>query len=277
MQRAAMPSIVTKAPDRSISSTLRDLYRGLERWPLLWLLAVNDLKQRYRRSKLGQFWLTLSMGVTVGALGLLYPMIFHISAADYLPHVAVSYVVWTLLSSLFTDGCVAFISAAGFLKQSAEPRSIYVYRVLVRNALVLAHNALVIVVAFVLFRVGLSWSALLSLVGLALLFICSGWIVLLLGTFCARFRDLPQIITSLMQVAFLVTPVMWAPTMLPADRQWIVNFNPFGVFLAIVRDPLLGHMPSMKVWLIAFALAFGGYLLVIPFFARFRARIVYWL
>ena len=37
-----------------------------------WLLAAGDIRQRYQRSMLGQFWLTISMGVTVGAIGLIY-------------------------------------------------------------------------------------------------------------------------------------------------------------------------------------------------------------
>jgi len=272
-----MPRIITKAPDRSLASALRDMRLGLERWSLLWILSMNDIKQRYRRSKLGQFWLTLSMGVTVATLGVLYPLIFHIPTSQYLPHVAASYVIWTLMSALVTEGCVTFISASGFLKQSSEPRSIYVYRVLVRNAVVLLHNALVVVVVFALFRIVPHWTALLSLLGLALLYLCAGWVVLLLGTICARFRDLPQIITSLTQVAFLATPVMWQPEMLPPAHRWIVDVNPFAVFLALIRDPLLGIVPDARVWQIAIGITLGGYLLVLPFFAQFRARIVYWL
>ena len=164
-------SITTVAPDRRLETALRDLYRGLLRWHLWWLLATMDVKQRYRRSRMGQFWITISMGVTVAALGLVYPLLFKISKAGYLPNVAVGFVVWNLISSMVTDGAQAFINGAIFLKQSSEPRSIYVYRVLARNGLIFLHNALIIVVVFILLRKPLTWIAPASLIGLALLFV----------------------------------------------------------------------------------------------------------
>ena len=50
---------------------------------------------------------------------------------------------------------------------------------------------------------------LLALLGLVLIVLNGVWVGLLLGTICARFRDLPQIIASLMQIVFFVTPIMW--------------------------------------------------------------------
>jgi ABC-type polysaccharide/polyol phosphate export permease len=247
------------------------------RWPLWWLLATSDIKQRYRRSRMGQLWLTLSMGVTILALGLVYPLVFHVRIGGYLPSVAVGYVVWTFISSLVTEGSLAFISAAPFLKQSPEPRSIYVYRVLVRNGLVFLHNALIIVITFLIFRVPLTWAMCVSVLGFGLMCIAAGWVVLLLGVLAARFRDLPQIVASFIQVVFFVTPIMWQPEMLPADKHWIIHANPFAAFISVVREPLLGSIPDLTTWLIALAWAFAGYLVAIPFFARFRARIVYWL
>jgi ABC-type polysaccharide/polyol phosphate export permease len=273
----AVISVTTAAPDRTLGSVLRDLHDGLMRWPLWWLLATLDIKQRYRRSRMGQLWLTISMGVTILALGLVYPLIFHIRIGGYLPSVAVGFVVWTLISCLVTEGSLAFISAAPFLKQSSEPRSIYVYRVLVRNGLVFLHNTLIIAITFLIFRVPLTWAMWASVLGLGLLFIAAGWVVLLLGALSARFRDLPQIAASFIQVVFFVTPIMWQPSMLPADKHWIIHVNPFAAFISVIREPLLGSIPDLTTWLIALAWALAGYVVVIPFFARFRARIVYWL
>lgn len=270
-------SVTTVAPDRRLSRAVQDLKNGLRRWPLWCLLALVDIKQRYRRSRIGQLWLTISIGVTIAALGLIYPLIFRVSMGSYLPSVAIGFVIWTLMSNLMTEGTMSFISATAFLKQSSEPRSIYVYRVLARNALVFLHNVLLIVVIFAIFRVPLSWTIPLSLVGLVLLFCAAGWIVLLLGILSARFRDLPQIVASFIQVAFFTTPIMWQASMLPPDNHWIVELNPFAAFLTVIREPLLGTVPPASIWLIVVTWAVIGYLPVLLFFARFRARIVYWL
>src|SRR5262245_59820692 len=48
----------------ALAAAVRDLRGGFTRWRIWGMLAINDVRQRYRRSLLGQFWLTLSMGVT---------------------------------------------------------------------------------------------------------------------------------------------------------------------------------------------------------------------
>ena len=41
-----------------------DIQESFERWQLWWLLGLNDIRQRYRRSRLGQTWITLSLLAT---------------------------------------------------------------------------------------------------------------------------------------------------------------------------------------------------------------------
>ena len=55
------------------------------------------------------------------------------------------------------------------------------------------------------------------------------------------------------------------------------HINPFASFLALLRDPLLGHIPEPWHYAVAIFCTLGGFAFTFPFFARFRARIVYWL
>ena len=57
---------------------VNDLWDGLGRRALWSTMGLQEIRLRYRRSIIGPFWLTISMGVTVGALGLLY----NVSVAD---------------------------------------------------------------------------------------------------------------------------------------------------------------------------------------------------
>ena len=68
---------------------------------------------------------------------------------------------------------------------------------------------------------------LLALPGLILLLLNGIWVGLALGTVCARFRDMPQIMTSLIQVAFYLTPVMYPKLQLPEKWRWLFRLNPF--------------------------------------------------
>ncbi|MGI4764388.1 MAG: ABC transporter permease, partial [Janthinobacterium lividum] len=98
-----------------------------------------------------------------------------------------------------------------------------------------------------------------------------------LALLCTRFRDMPQIVGNLLQLAFFVTPIMWHVEQLGPNAIYIEVLNPFAAFLRVVSEPLLGHVPAPQTYLtVLIALAILS-LVAWPCFARFRARIVYWL
>jgi ABC-type polysaccharide/polyol phosphate export permease len=262
---------------KHIALARADFTVSLKSWRMWLLLGMNDIRQRYRRSRLGQFWITMAMATTIGSLGILYAYLFKVPLALYLPYLGASFVIWSLISTIVLDACNVFISAEGFMRQVPLPKSVFVYRMLVRNLIIFLHNVIILPPLFFIFRVPIDWTFPLAFVGLFMIALNGVWIGLFLGTICARFRDLPQIIASLVQVAFYLTPVMWRPRQLPEwALQWAA-FNPFQAFLEIVRDPLLGQPTPPMDWVVAVAVTVIGFAGTTFVFARFRARIIYWL
>jgi ABC-type polysaccharide/polyol phosphate export permease len=259
------------------SLAMTDFRRGIADWRAWWLLGMNDIRQRYRRSRLGQFWITLSMAVTIGSLGVLYAYLFNVSVEEYLPYLAVSFVVWGLISNIVTEACTVFTGAEMYLRQVPMPKTVFVHRMLVRNVVILAHNAVILPPLFLVFGVAVTWATPLALLGLALVIVNGVWIGLMVGTLCARFRDMPQMVASIMQIVFYLTPIMWRPKQIASHLSWLTDYNPFASFLSLIRDPLLGSVPRLWDCEVAVAATLLGFLVAVPFFARFRARIVYWL
>lgn len=260
-----------------VRSALADLFDGASRWRIWTVLALFDIRTRYRRSKLGQFWITLSMAVTICALGVVYSAVFKISLAVYLPLVAISFIVWGLIAALIQESATVFIEAEGYVRSSPLPKSMFIYRMLTRNTLVFAHNFVLVPVVMLIFRIMPTWSTLLFLPSFALTILNGIWISMLLGTLCARFRDMPPIVASVVQIAFFVSPVMWGRNQLAASHHMIIDWNPFAVFLELLREPLLGQAPSLHIWLTAIGITVVGYAVAIVFFARFRPRIAYYM
>ena len=264
---------------RGISATalaLQDLAEGLTNWHLWGLMGWQDIKQRYRRSLLGPFWLTLSMGILVGSLGVLYGVLFGVPIDDYLPFLALGFLSWGLMSGIIIDGCTAFIESEHVIKQVKLPFSVFVFRVIWRNLIIFAHNFVIYVLVAVVFGIWPGAAGLLFLPGLMLVATNALWIGLLFGMVCARFRDVPQIVTSLLQVAFFMTPIIWMPELL-GNRIAFVNVNPFFHFVELLRAPLLGQVPTPLTWAVAFAATVAGWFVTLLFFRRFRSRIPYWL
>jgi len=118
---------------------------------------------------------------------------------------------------------------------------------------------------------------LLALPGLLLLLVACFWMSFVIAILCTRFRDVVQIISGIFQVAIFVTPVLWKPEMLPLEAQQYLAWNPLGVLISVVRDPLLGRAVPLGDWAFAIAISVGGLLLALPIIGRFRRRLVYWL
>ena len=258
-----------------LGEALRDLAEGLAHWELWSRLGWQDIRQRYRRSIVGPFWLTLSMGLVIGGMAYLYAGLFGQKLDDYLPYVALGMVVFGLISSLATDGSTVFITSGPIILQVKAPLSIYLYQMIWRNILIFAHNIMIFVLIVVFVKSNLGWNSLLSVVGLALVVSNGFWVALIVGGLSARFRDVPPIVGSIIQMAFVLTPVFWTPGAVP-NRDLFIQLNPFYYLLDIVRMPLLGETPPMSMWLVVIGFNCVGAFVGIMFFARYRSRIAYW-
>jgi ABC-type polysaccharide/polyol phosphate export permease len=260
-----------------IESALFDLASGLREWRVWSMLAMSEIRGRYRRSTLGQFWITISMAVTIISLGFVYAIIFRVDVASYLPVMATSFICWGLIASLVNNSATVFTEAESYLRSSALPRSVFIYKYLLRDLLFFAHNLVLVPVLMVLFGIVPKFAILLFLPASVLTLANGVWLGILIGTFCARYRDMPQIVASVVQVAFFVSPVIWGRAQLGAEHSMLIDLNPFAILLELLREPLLGRIPPLNYWLSACAILIVGLMIALPFYARFRARISFYI
>jgi lipopolysaccharide transport system permease protein len=254
---------------------VQDILRGVTLWRLALTLSWLDIRLRYRGSVLGPLWLTLSTAVMVASLGFLYAYLFHTPIRNYLPYLALSLTLWGFLAAIISDGCTAFTGAEGMIRSMRIPFSLYIYQLLARNVLILAHNVIVIVVVFLAFRVPVTSAVFAAIPAFLLWLIDGAAISLVLGALCARFRDIPPIVASVIQIAFYVSAVMYRADML-GHRGFFLLYDPFFTVLEVLRAPLLGTIPSLHVYISA--LGFSGALCVMSWlvFLRVRHRIAFW-
>jgi len=215
------------------------------------------------------------MGIMVAALGFLYGSLFKVPLETYLPFLTLGILVWNLISGLITDACTALSASEGMIKEVRLPYSLYVFRMIWRNMIMFGHNIVVYLAVAVIFGIKPSLATLLVVPGLALVMLNAVSIGLLASIVCARFRDIPQIVSSLLQIMFFLTPIIWQPELLK-DRHFLVHSNPFYHFVEIIRAPMLGHSVQLESWLYAGAVSLLGWLLALVFLGRYRRFIPYW-
>ncbi|MFI5778602.1 ABC transporter permease [Nocardia sp. NPDC051570] len=283
-QRPVDASVPLVSDSQSFARAFKDFRGGFTQRELWLSLGWQDIKQRYRRSVLGPFWITISTAVQAAAIGLLYATILNQPLSKYLPYVTVGIIVWNVIEASILEGSEVFIANEGLIKQLPSALSVHVYRLVWRQFLFFVHNMAIYVVALVAFSVwrDLHWTALLAVPGILLLFLNAMWVSIAFGIFSTRYRDIAPILGSLTRMLFVLTPVMWSATVLHnqggtvSDRARLVELVPTYHYLEIVRAPLLGEPIVLRHWIVVLTITVAGWALAILAMKRFRSRVPYW-
>ena len=288
---------------RGLSPTLRDLSAGARAWRLWGHLGWQDVRRRYRRSLIGPFWMTVTMATTTMGLGILFGVLLGNRLPTFLPYIGSGLIVWGFIGGCLLEGPESFTASDEMIKQVPAPLTAFVLRTVWRQLITMGHNMIIYVILVVAFfgdlhqhnytmngqpcqpggmvcQPGLGWSALLAIPGLLLLVATMTAAALALGIVATRFRDIKQLIGSLVQLLFFVTPISWPLDSFiqrVGDKQWILQLNPLFHFVQIVRQPLVGQRVDWWSWVIAAGLTALTWLLALVMMSRYRYRVSYWL
>lgn len=254
-----------------------DLWRGLTLWRLWAMFGWIDIRQRYRRALIGPFWITISMAVMVTTLGVIYSSLFHIDIRNFIPFLTTGFCAWFVIQASISEATLTFIQAEAVIKNTSLPLSLHVYRLVWRNAIVFAHNVVIMLGIYFFFDLNPGWSLLTLVPGFALLMVNLAAFSIVLGMICVRFRDAPPMITSLLQIVFFATPILYDPAQLSPRLMPLVDWNPFYHLVLAVRGPLLGRGIPLETLVTLLAMAIVSWLAAFGIFRRFRSRIAYWL
>ena len=250
MQHFSITPKDTSSQSRKTASRKSDLSTAIAARDLWLFLAWQDIKLRYRRSKIGPLWITLSMAIFCLSLGVVYSKLFKTQVSEYLPFLSVGFVFWGLISGMLGEFPNIFVDNASYIKDIKINPLTILFRVVTRHIITFAHNALIIIGIYLYFDIDPGFTALLAIPGLILVVMNLVAIGVLLSLFGSRFRDVAPINQSIIQVLFFITPITWFPHLISSD-SWVMVANPMAYYLDLTRAPLLGHAPALKSWGVA--------------------------
>jgi ABC-type polysaccharide/polyol phosphate export permease len=254
-----------------------DLLHGLRRYDLWGRIGFLEIKRRYRRTTIGPFWSTISLAVFTAVMSSVGVGLWKQDPTEYMPFLASGMMVWLMLSTMITEGCNMFI-ASQHLNRMRMDYSILAYALVWRNLVGFFHNLVVYLLIVGIFLTKLiTPSIFLVIPGLFLVALNAVWVALLLGMICVRFRDVQQLITTILQISLFATPVFWPPQLLTGITRLIfVDLNPLFSFMNVVREPLLGNTPALSSYLMILVVTLVGWTVTFRLFARYRKRIAFW-
>jgi len=259
----------------NIQTALNDYIDVYKKFSIAYVLGIKDIKQKYRRSFLGAFWITITTLFMIALIGYVYSTVLTVDFNSYLIYLTVSIILWTFISGFITDSCNSFIDSADIISQIKLPYTSYVMKNLVKHVVILLHNFILIFICL-FFIDGSLLHLFFFLFSFFLVCISLFNIGIILAFLSLRFRDFPIIVNNLIFALFLCTPIFWKIEMMP-NRISLVSLNPVYNIIEMIRAPLLGAFPPLAVIIYFFIflilLSASSFLI----FVKFRKKIPYWI
>ncbi|PWE18695.1 hypothetical protein DDZ18_03635 [Marinicauda salina] len=246
-------------------------------------LAAKQIQTEHRRNLLGTAWVLIGFAITAGGIAWLIAQLQGRPISLHIPYVVFGFAAWNFISSSVTEGCHALTRNRGLMLQAPMPRSIFVFSLVLKKLYLLALHLM----AAGVIAAALGWrpslEMFLILPALAIFTTTAIGIVSTLAVVCAVYRDISEVVNSVMRLSFFFTPIIWTIDTRFGERvdiqslKTVVTYNPFAYFLEILRAPMLGETPDALAWIITGLIGLAMLTLGFLFVEWLGRRLVYWL
>lgn len=251
----------------------------MNKFTSLLYMTYFDFVVSYRRTVLGPLWVLIGPSLFTLMLGGLFAQLSGSSEELFVPHLAIGYITWNLMTGFISDPTTVFRRGAPRILQGDMTLLDVMAVEVMYHVLHYLHMLPIIVVVILYYDSPITaWTAV-SLVGLAILIINGIWTTLFIGIISVRYRDLAEMLPAIMRIAFLATPIVWLPS--AGGKEGIlslfVTWNPFHHFLELIRAPLLGQSIDLLSWLVVGGITVVGFLMSALAYRSLAHRVPLWL
>jgi homopolymeric O-antigen transport system permease protein len=234
---------------------LCELYHYRE---LLVMLVIRDIKVRYKQSIMGFLWAIL-MPILIIASGIVVRYAYAFASkkpldlADVID-VATKSVPWAFFVSSIRFSCQSLIGNSNLVTKVYFPKEVFPIGAVLSQLFDLFIASSLLMVLFVVAKVGLSLQLLWAVPLLAILIMMAVGIGLLVSAGSLFFRDVRYIVDVFLNFAIFFTPVFYNVKMFGQKGRWLL-LNPVAPILEGFSSLTRGQSPNWN-W-IFYSLAFA--------------------
>lgn len=222
---------------------MRDYWEKIYKTRYFWShLAKNDLKSRFRRSKLGLLWTVIQPLFLTTILSFVFSTVFGQPMGEYSMYILSGIIVWDLLqASIVTSGNCLFASEQ-YIRQFNHPITIYSLRNAILNVATFLMELTALIVWVLIFKPENLILAVITIPLTVIFYFPMVWgCATVAGYSGAKYRDYPQIMALVMQMLYYVSPVFFKQEMFMSNHVLEIMFrmNPVTHILNLVRAPFV--------------------------------------
>lgn len=204
---------------------------------LLWLMAATEFKRTYFGTVLGYVWSLVRPLLLFAVLLFVFTKIIRLGSdvPNYAVLLLLNIVLFTFFSEATQSAVGSVVGQEGIVRKTQFPRLVIPLAVVLTAFFNLCLNLLVVLVFILVWGVDPTWSWLLFPAGLALLFVFTTAVSMLLSVLYVRFRDVMIIWAVLSQVLFYATPVLYPLEYVPESYRDLMLINPLAPIFEQIR------------------------------------------
>lgn len=222
---------------------------------LLLLLALRDIRVRYKQTVLGAAWAILQPLVTMIVLSVVFGRLLglnrQVGDVPYPVFLYAGLLPWTFFAAAVSAASNSLVNNANLLGKVYFPRLVMPLAAQGAPMVDYAVSAVVLLVLMIVYGVSLSaqWM-LLPLLVLTTVAIAMG-VGVSMAALIVTYRDFRFVLPFLLQTWFFVTPVIAPGTVLPSDYAWLLHLNPLAGVLEAFRAAVLGTPVPYLAWAVS--------------------------
>ena len=237
-----------------------------------------DLVTKYRRSALGLVWLFLPPACYVFGIGDFYSALFGNEPLPFMVHLGLGYVLWRMITQVITGASTTMATHRAFIMDGRIRYTDYVLRIFAKAGFYFVITAVILTPLVALESPSLLRVASLGFT-LPIFIVNVLWIGVVVAVLGARFPDLHELSTTIFIFGFLLTPIVWQASLMPADtwRGFFARLNPAFHLIEFVRAPLLGEPVENLTFGVIAGMTIGGCMLAAYVYRRYSRFIAVWL
>lgn len=247
---------------------------------LLLRVVRNDLRARYAGSILGIAWSVITPLLILGIYAAVYLFVFKIqrvaglSSFQYVMFIFSGLVPFLATGEALSIGTVSVIADKALLTNTVFPIDLAPLKPVLTSQVVMLVGMIVLVGGLGLSG-DLHWTAaLVPLLWMGQVLALSGlnWVVSLLNVV---FRDLQNLISAILMILLVASPIAYTPSMVPQQLQSLVVLNPFAYYVIGYQKLLvLGELPTTGQAIVIAGLSFGIFAVGSWFFPRAKRVLI---
>ncbi len=240
----APPTVVIQATRGLSALQLRAVWEYRE---LLYFMVWRDVKVRYKQTALGVIWVVLQPLLSTLVFTVIFGILLEVPS-NGLPYPIFAYaglLPWQYFAGSLTRTSTNLVDNANLITKVYFPRLAIPLSGVLSSLVDFAVGLVILGVLMLIYRIPLTWTALLLPLFLLLALVTALGFGLWLSALNVRYRDIKQLLPFIVQLWMYLTPVIWPVTIIPEQYRPLLALNPMTGVVSGFRWALLGDASAV--------------------------------